>query len=351
MRPIFVLQSLTSGAVLGGALMDRVTRLRVVDVEGIESDTLELDIDDRDADIELPGTGEKLHLFMGYAGGEIADMGRFVVDEIGVSGPPRTLTVSAKGADMLGGLKAPRVDTSHDARLGELVRKIAARHNLIADVHEDVENIPIGHVDQVGESDIAVLTRLADQNDLTLKIDGTHIRLRPHAGRLLAKGNVAALGAVRVRGREASRYDWRSTSRTKYGAVRSSYYDIDRATRVPVTVGDPDAGPVLELRHDARDAEEAARLASARADQLARGTGKLTLTLPGRPGLRSGMALSAVDFRDGIDGAWVVERAEHTLGRNGYVTRVECVPPGDASGAGATALDQWFSDNDNETTP
>jgi len=314
-------------------LLDRVTRLRVVDVEGIESDTLEIDIDDRDGRVRLPPTGERLHLLLGYIGVKIADMGRFVVDEIGVSGPPQVMTLSAKGTDMFSDLKAARHDSTHASNIDDLVRKIGARSGLATSVHSSIAKIPIPHVDQVGESDMALLTRLADQNGLTLKVDASSISLRPHAGKLLAEdgrngfGDLSVAVAV-IRGREVSRYEWRGTSRTKYGAVQASYYDRDSASRIPVTVGDPSAGPTLELRHDARDAEEAARLAAARSDQLARGTGKLTLTLPGRPDLRSGMGISVRGLREGIDGAWISERAEHTLTRSGYVTRIECVPPG-----------------------
>lgn len=352
MRPVFVLVSLTSGADLTVALMDRLKSLRVVDVEGIESDTLELDIDDRDGRIELPATGEHLRLYLGYAGRNIATMGDFVVDEIGVSGPPRALTISAKGADMAGGIKAPRNDVTHGATVDDLVRKIGARNGLTTSVHPSVAAIRVPHLDQVGESDMALLTRVADQNDLTLKIDARSITLRPHAGKLLAEegrgGLAASIQVARIRGNASTRYEWRGTSRTKYGAVRASYYDRDRAIRVPVTVGSTDSGPTLELRHDARDAEEAARLAAARSDQLARGTGKLTLTLPGRPDLRSGMGLSVVGLRPGIDGAWVVERAEHTLDRRGYVTRLECTPPGGADDveAAGRALDDLLGEED-----
>ena len=341
MRPIFSLLSLTSGADLTGALLDRLVRLRVVDVEGIESDTLEIEIDDRDGRIQLPSTGERLHLLLGYTGIEIADMGRFVVDEIGVSGPPMALTVSAKGADMLGGLKTPKMDFFHDTVLGDLVRKIASQQDLKAEVHDDVNNIPVPHVDQMGESDLALLTRLASQNDLSLKIDAEKVAVRPHASKLIAYGK-GAVGSIHIRGREISRYQWESTSRTKYGAVKASYYDRDLAQRVPVTVGDPDAGPTLELRHDAHDAEEAARIASARVEQLARGTGSLKLTVPGRPGLRAGMVALVSGLRDGLNGTWVIERAEHTLDTKGYVTTASCVPPGKTSEGKSNSIQDWF---------
>lgn len=328
MRPIFILTSLDTGAELSIQVIDRSTRVRFVDVEGVDSDTLEVDLDDRDARIHLPREGERLSLMMGYAGLHVEHMGDFVVDEVGISGPPAIMTISAKGVDLLSGIKAPRTESHHEMTIGTLARRIGERQGLRTLVHSSIANVPVPHVDQVGESDMALLTRLAEQHDLTLKLDAVRLTLRPHASRLPA-GDLDLPAAVTLRAKQLSRHEWRGKSRTRYSAVRAWYYDIQQAARVAVTVGDAAGGPVLDLRHDARDAADATRQAQARLHQLSRGTGSLSLTLPGDPRLRSGGRVRVDGLRDPIGGVdWVIERAEHTQDRRGYVTHLDAVPTG-----------------------
>ena len=320
MRPIFILIALDSATDLTAKLIDRVTSIRVTDAEGTESDTLEIELDDRHQIMQLPETGQRLRLMLGYAGGPVETMGDFVVDELGLSGPPLSMTISAKGADLLGGIKAPKAKTEQPDSLGKLAETIADRHGFEADIHAEAFTHALPHIDQWGESDMAVLGRMAGLFDMTMKLAAKTLTLRPHAARL-------ALNTREILATDLTSYQWRGRSRTKYTAVRASYYDPDKAARIPVTVGDGEAGPVLELRHDARDAAEAATLAQTRSRQMARGTASLSLELPGVPGLRAGDRLMLRGLNDPVGGTWVVERITHRLDAKGYITSVECMPP------------------------
>lgn len=324
MRPIFILISLDSGAEMTVQVIDRTTRLNMVDHESVESNTLEIDLDDRDGRLILPDNGERLRLMLGYAGGPVETMGDFVVDEAGLSGPALRMTVSAKGVDLLKGLKAPRAEAWHALTLGELVDTICTRHGLEPRVHERIRPWPIPHIDQVGESDMALLTRFASEWDLTLRCEGDLLILRPHAARLDPTDPLLP-APTHLHARQISRYQWRRKSRTSYGAVRAWYRDMGQASRISVLVGDAD-GPVLDLRHDARDRDEAVREADARLAQLQRGTASLTLTLPGDPRIRAGARLTIEGLRDPIpETAWVVERVPHRIAAGGYTTEVEAV--------------------------
>ncbi len=321
MRPIFIVIALDSGADLTGKLIDRITSIRVTDAEGFESDTLEIELDDRAQQTQLPETGERLRVMMGYAGGNVQVIGDFVVDELGLSGPPLIMTISGKGTDMLGGIKAPRTQSRDEnaQSYGSLAQKIASEHGLTANIHPEAFGIQITHIDQLAESNMALLERLALMFDMTLKLSADTLTLRPHAARINAD-------QTELHATDLTSYQWRGKSRTKYSAVRAHYYDTDKAERIPVVLGDASAGPVLDLRHDARDEQEAARLAKTRLNQMARGTGSLTLDIPGNPSLRAGVHIHISGLSEPVGGAWCVDRVTHAIDASGYKTILECIP-------------------------
>lgn len=331
MRPVFYLFD-TAGTDLTATLIDRTTRLTVVDAEGLASDTLEVELDDRGQSVALPAIGDRVRLLLGYLErAPIPVIGDFVVDEVRLSGPPLAIAFTAKGADMTRALKAPLIDDGDDETLADLARRIAARHGYIPELHPDAESIPIGHIDQQTESDMALLTRLARDRDWVLRLDGNRLILRPHAGNLPPGGAAGPFQPAlhRLDARQITRYDYTTNARSRYGKVRAWHYDPDTGRRVPVEVGDGEHedAPTLDLRHDAKDERAALDLATARLRQLRRAEGSLTLELPGDTRLLAGHHVYVTGLSDPIAGQWVIQRAEHTLDAGGLRTRIECVPP------------------------
>ncbi len=75
--------------------------------------------------------------------------------------PPAGLTIRAHAAEMLGGLKAPRTRSWSAYTIGDLVGTIAGRHGLEPRVDPALRDVVLPHVDQVDESDLSLLRRLA----------------------------------------------------------------------------------------------------------------------------------------------------------------------------------------------
>lgn len=332
MRPVFYLFSI-DGANLTDMLLDRTTRLTVTDAEGLSSNVLEVELDDRGQFVELPAVGDRVRLLLGYLERTpIPTMGDYVVDEVRLWGPPLSIGFTAKGADLVNtSIKAPLIDHGDDETLADLARRIASRQGLDAHIHPDAENIPLGHITQQTESDMALLTRLARQRDWVLRLDAERLILRPHAANL-PPGREAALwqpALHRIDARQITRYDYTTNARHRYGKVRAWYYDPDTGRRVPVEIedGEHSDAPTLDLRHDATDERSALDVATARLRQMRRESKSLTLELPGDTRLLAGHHVLITGLADPIGDQWVIERAEHTLDSSGLRTRIECVPP------------------------
>ncbi len=100
MTPAF--RVVADGADITAMINDRLLQLKTTDKPGMESDEFELRIDDRDGAVVLPPRGASIEIFLGYVETSLTRIGRYVVDEIELSGPPDTLVITGKASDMRG---------------------------------------------------------------------------------------------------------------------------------------------------------------------------------------------------------------------------------------------------------
>ena len=167
----------------------RLTSLSITDEAGIKSDTLEVEFDGRDK-IKAPKIGAKVRVWLGYAPAPVL-RGQFVIDEWTLSGPLRTLRISAKAAELTSRIRAAKTRAFDDKTLGEIVNQIAADHGLTAQVDSELASIQIAHIDQANESDLGFLSRLAKRNGgvfpvqrISEMIDGrTSVMIGSHGAR------------------------------------------------------------------------------------------------------------------------------------------------------------------------
>lgn len=116
----------------------------------MESDEFELYIDDRDGAVLLPPRGASIEIFLGYAESKLTRIGRYVVNEIELSGPPDTLVITGKASDMRGSGKTTRSGSWENVPLSRIVADVAARNGWQAVCPVQTK---VSRVDQLNESD------------------------------------------------------------------------------------------------------------------------------------------------------------------------------------------------------
>ena len=320
--------------VVTAAIRERLLGLRVSDEAGHRSDTVEIRLDNRGGLVKPPRRGAVLQVELGYsAGGELAGlekdsvrvpMGRYTVDEVELSGPPDTLAIRAKAADMRATMKQRRSRSWRRVLLGDLIETIAAHYGLDPRVSEALAKIVLPHVDQTDESDLHLLTRLAEQYGAVAKPGNGRLVFAPRGAAMSAASG--PLTVVRIVRGQAADYRVIIADRPGYRSVRAYWYDTAAGRRMEVTAG---AGePVYALR-DNHAGEAAARSAAqARLDALERGTGDLSMTLkPGVPTISAESPLDLSGFLNHVNGRWIVTRVSHEINNSGYATRVEAERP------------------------
>ena len=316
-------------------IRDRLISLTLTDEAGYQSDSLEIRLDDRDGKIKLPRHGVTLDVRLGYLppqGGfrkndkeiGLRPMGLFTVDEVEVGGPPATLTVRARSADLREELKGQKTRSWTDSTLREVVAAVAADHGLDLRMPPPPPTIHLPHLDQSNESDLNLLTRLARRWDYIFKLSGKRLVFVPAGQGLAASGE--PVETVTIRRDQVKDYRAVLADRGRYRSVVAYWQDQEGGKRESERVGEGE--PVFVLRHTYPNADQAKSAAQARLGQLARGGSTVSLTLAnGCPKLRSQSEVTLVDFRSGVDGKWVATRVEHKLTTSGLTAQLDAEPP------------------------
>lgn len=334
---------LAGGTDITAAIRDRLIEITVTDVAGIESDTLKLKIDDRRLEgggiAALPTIGTRMVVSMGYVETGLMKMGQYLVDEIECFSPPATMIVTAHAAEMSAPIRAPRTRSFDDVTIGSLATLIAAEHGLTSAVSADLAEVALGHIDQTAESDLALLTRIALAHDALFKVAGGKLIFARRGAAISTSG--APMPKVALAVDQIIEWRFRHSARRPggqgkpdhptdgaspqiaSGGVKAYYWDFDAGERKEVTVGKP---PYSEIRHVHVSKEKALAAARSALSTGERGQGELALTIVGDARIVA-EAMVEVALRPGVPTRWVVQRAEHQIGPQGFITQIDCVLP------------------------
>ena len=279
----------------------------------------EIELDDRPPGIALPVTGAELAIELGFRGTGTALMGRFTVSELEQTGPPDALTIRAHAADLLAGLKAQRTRSWTAYTIGDLVGTIAGRHDLEPRVDQALQGVVPPHVDQVDESDLSLLRRLASwQLDVVTKpVDGRLLFLR----RQVLANELASVATV-IRHRDCRSYRVLRAEREVYAAAVARWREFEVAELEEVRAGEGE--PVYVLPETCPDRASAANAAETRLRALQRGvrSGEVELAR-GRPKLAADAPVRLSGWGRSADGVWVARSVRHVLDGDGYRTSLQ----------------------------
>lgn len=297
----------------------RFSSLTITDEAGQSSDAAELRLDDRAPHITLPRTGAKLDIAIGYRETGVARIGIYTVDEINLEGPPDTLAIRARAADLRKSLKSPNTRSFDNVTIGDLVAAIAAQHEFKYHVDASLADISFAHIDQTEESDIHLLTRLAKDHGAVAKAAGDTLLFVPRGAAKSAEGKM--LPAVTLTRQDLTRWRVTIADRGKYGAVIAYWHDTASGERVEVKVGDGE--PVYTIRRTYPEASVAKNAASAKLSEFVCGAATLSGNGPGDSRLAAEGKLTITGVREGINGTWTLTRVTHTIDGQGYRCGIE----------------------------
>lgn len=310
------------GTDLTGRIRPRLIDLTLTEARGGEADQLDLRIHDHDGRMALPRRGVDLSVAIGWADAGLIDKGTFRVDEIEHSGAPDVITLRARSADLTQPMRTRRERSWHATTLGAVLRTLAGEHGLQARVAPALASIAIAHLDQTGESDVHLLTRLGLRYDAVATVKAGSLLFAPIGSGITTSG--LALPSALITRRDGDQHRYALADRDTYSGVRAYWNHKAGADRKSVLVGD--SGNAKRLRETYNSEAEAKEHAKAEWGRIQRGAATLSYTLAlGRADLYPEQKLRVSGFKPEIDGAsWVIAKTTHTItGAGGFTTRLE----------------------------
>ncbi len=127
----------------------------------------------------------------------------------------------------------------------------------------------------------------------------------------------------------ASPYRVTLASRDRAGTCIAYYRDVRKGERRFVKIGEGE--PVRRLRMAYPDRASAEAAARAKQRERARGQRSLAFAFPGRADVVAESLIEMQGFGEGVDGDWLVTRAEHLIGPTGYRCTIEGEWPNSAT--------------------
>lgn len=359
------------GADITQDILPYFSSLSYKDSEEDNSDTLQIDLQDRDSiwlqswlEKAINATAaSKLKISAtitpenwGSGGGSLPT-GSFELDSVEAAGPTATINVSGVSLGYSSPIRQTKKSKAwENYNLSAIAGEIAGNGGLSL-VYESDSDPFYERVEQTKESDMSFLSGLCHDAGISLKCsDGQLVlfdqakyeakppvlTIRRNNGRILP-APPQAYGAYGKQTDCTEYIDYRlstGAAETQYGSCRVSYADAATGQLIEGTATaegeDSESGQRLEITAKVKDAGEAQALAAKHLRLHNKFNRTVSFTLPGNTGLAAGVTVKLEDF-GGWSGKYIVKQAEHTVSDSGYVTKITLRKVLAASSAGQSS--------------
>ena len=328
------------------------------------SDELVVELDDSDGQIELPRMGATVTAALGWDDTGAVVMFEGTVDTASSNGKGskhggghhgggggkehsaggrskgRTLTISAKSADMTTTLKARRSAHMDDANFGDVAQAFGKKAGLTVKVDSDVASVHRKWWGMSNESFTTWATRHAEQIGATFAVQGTDAAFISRAGGSSVSGKT--LPAVDVAW-GLNLLEWSIDpvlSRPDYGTFGTRWYDPKVAAhKVEMADGSAGKSPAKHTHpFKAPTQDHAKGQSGANKGESAREKGAGSVTIDGNPDAQPAALANGSGIRDGVDGTYLISGVTHSLNRHsGFITHLELKQPAGAAGTDSRA--------------
>ncbi|TLP67075.1 late control protein D [Parasedimentitalea maritima] len=318
------------GTDISGVLAPRLVSLTLTDAAGVQSDNVQITLSDTTLFGRLvePRAGAEIRVWLGYPL-QLKYMGMFTADSVEVEGPPDRMMIT--GLATINGETTSGKTALTDQKkrswpegtsIGALVEKIAGEHDMEPAVSQSLADLALPHIDQIDESDMNLLSRVARDFDAIAKPGDGRIVMAKRGESLTASGQ--PMPTLLLTQKKVSRWRYRNSVKAKAGSVVAVYQDLARGKPEERTAGEGEPVRRLKRRFPNKDAAQTA--ADSEFQKLQRAGRSLLITMPGDPDAMAEGKLLAAGFRSYIDGEWLITRATHNLDSGGYRTSIESEP-------------------------
>lgn len=320
MRPFITV--LADGNPVNGLFYQRLISASIRDESGQESDTVEVEFDNRGGVMPLPEEGAVLEPFFGYRETGTSTMGKFVVDGYSSGGGTcgRIFKLTARAADLRETLKQKRSEHFEKTTVGAMLKKAFECEGVTIEVEASLAGIAIEYEPRFDQSTLDFATRLADKHNALFKPGGGTMLFVPrgHQGKL--SGGI--MTGITLRPEDCSDWEISGKPRQKYGKAAAKYYDPATGETKFESFATGQDGPIRMLKRKFRDRAEAKRAATAEGTRLNRGKASGFFSMEGLLTATAEIDVTAIGFGPIEDGLWRGESVEQRFNGGGFRTTI-----------------------------
>lgn len=316
--------ALEDGPDLADRIDPRMVELTLSEKREDEADELQLTLQNHDGRLAVPAPGRALTLSLGWRSGEdvplgLVDKGRFTVDEVVLQGPPDTVSVRARSADLTGLYRRRRTRSWRDTTLGTILTEIARRHGSTARIAAALADIIVDAIEQEGASDMAFVRELGRRHDAIATWKGGYLVFAPIGASQSVGG--AQLATATLRKRDGWQWRFAQAEREAYVGAEAQWHDRESGRRRTVRIGGDNPRRLGKIFGSEREARQAAEGATSR-DARTPYSFEYSLAVAD-PALQPDQRVALQGWNETIDGiAWLIKSVETTLGSAGLSQRI-----------------------------
>ena len=268
--------------------------------------------------------------------------GKFYVDELSVSGSPRTFQMKAVSIPLNKPIRKKLKNRAWEKKTLKGIASAIAKEAEISLLFDSKENPSYDRQEQNNESDLKFLSRLCEESGLSLKMTDEKIVIFDQASyEKQAPIKTFKLGSSDILSWDfsASQSETYKSCTIKYrdpkkkvkGSAGSYNMDLEKtnstktnAAVLTYTYVDPlveENGQEYAMKKRAKSLDEAKRLAKAKLRKLNARQVTGSISVIGDISLLAGVVVECKGFGS-FDGNFIVETASHSINSSGYVTSI-----------------------------
>ena len=318
--PIYRLE--VDGNDISPLVVDRLISLSIKDNRGLVVDSVDIELDDSDGQLEIPPEGAIIQVWIGWSNTGLVDKGKYKVESVTHHGAPDVLSISAFSNDVSEGLKQKRERSFSNKSIQMIFETVGAEYALKTIVHDTLANRVISYIAQ-NESDANLITRIADEHDAIATVKNGHLILLPRGASQTASG--LPLPTAQIFRSDGDGHNYTTgTGTDRITGVKAFYYDAGKSKKLYVVIGDNEEN-LKEIRYVHRDKKTAELACQAEFNRCKRSSQKLSYTFAfGQPELIPEQEFVFTGLKPQIDDiVWLGTNVTHNLTDSGFTTSVE----------------------------
>lgn len=318
--PIYRLE--VDGNDISPLVVDRLISLNIKDNRGLVVDSVDIELDDSDGQLEIPPEGAIIQVWIGWSNTGLVDKGKYKVESVTHRGAPDVLSISAFSNDVSEGLKQKRERSFSNKTIQVIFETVGAEYALKTIVHDTLANRVISYIAQ-NESDANLITRIADEHDAIATVKNGHLILLPRGASQTVSG--LPLPTAQIFRSDGDGHNYTTgTGTDRITGVKAFYYDAGKSKKLYVVIGDNEEN-LKEIRYVHRDKKTAELACQAEFNRCKRSSQKLSYTFAfGQPELIPEQEFVFTGLKPQIDDiVWLGTNVTHNLTDGGFTTSVE----------------------------